>query len=239
MSFSTNNVVNRALRIIRAENRFQGTNDGAREYIVDTLNDIISEINTTGLLVPFGSTFQFDIIPGQRQYKLGTGTDVDYTVNPIPAAVQYININQNGFRYPVDIIDDFSELKSVTSPTITGRPEYVVINFQEDFITLDFYGTPDVTYLAEMRYKAAIPFTDFNQPIELPRKYRQWMTYTLAKRVNIEEGVGVWNNVSQSELTRLDKLIKADVKYDNRVRTKAVMTQDDTFFRNRLGVSNI
>jgi len=234
---NVNEIINRALRVIRAESKFQGENSEAREYILDSLNDILAVMNANGFLIPYSTTATFNIVPGKRSYTVGLGTGLDVELPHAPLAVDYVNLFQTGFKYSVEIIDDFTALKSVTSDLISGRPYYVVITPQNEFSIFDFYGVPDTAYEIEILYKAALGAIKYQDTIPLPAQYRQWLVYMLAKTVNIEQGIGVWNAVAEERLQYIERTLKASTKHDVRVRSAAPIRPWDEYYNWRLGVN--
>lgn len=215
-----NSIINRALRVIRAESYFQDENQDARQYVLDALNDILAIMDATGEYIPFYSTLDFSLITSQATYTIGTAVDSTVIIADPIDTIDYVNILIDQYRYPVIIQDNFAFLGITLSLNITGRPSYVRINqLSEDQTQLNFYPAPNQAYTCELLYKKQIRNVNYQETIALPLEYRAFLVYWLAKRISSEGGYGTWSQINEQEYQRMDTILKAATAKDTRVRS--------------------
>lgn len=237
MSFGVNRVISRALRLIRAEAGFQDENDVAREFALDALNDLIALINKPGQLIPFHSEITVHLTAGQHRYTVGDAAGVDFPTTPFES-IDFVNLVINDYHYYVKIQDDFNLLSNITTPHIEGRPLWVRIIPHQDLSELLFYPTPERIYECRLYGKQAIHYVNYGDMIQLPRAYRKYFVYQLAKDLNEQEGLGTWNASHERTLKELTNQLRASTQKDNRVRSQPPIHHYDVYWTYNLGVVN-
>jgi hypothetical protein len=214
-----NNIIKRALKVIRAESIYQNENDDAREYILDSLNDILSIMNSTEEYIPYFDVLALQLKAGQKIYTIGTDVGSYLVVSKPIQTIEYVNILLNGYRYTISIQDNFST-QGISYPlSISGLPTLVNINKNFNEQILDFFPTPVQNYDCEIMYKTT--FADVRYGIAVPDYYRKFLIYWLAKETNVENNLGTWNQDAESSFLEYKRLVKAGIQKDIRVRTNS------------------
>ena len=219
MSVPVNEVINIALRIIRAEKAFSGENYDAREYALTLLNNILFTMNETGQMLPYEDFLYFDTVAGQNSYTIGSDTNSDIQIdNPI-IALTYVNLIVNQYEYYVQIEDEFGIYSNIITPTISGRPRIVLPQYEDNFIRLTFYPNPDRVYQIRLRYKPQLLTVNYQGTIPLPRQYEKFLCLQLARDINSLIAIGTWADTSQAEYEKELAMLKSAAFKDNRVRS--------------------
>ena len=131
-----NAIIARALYIIRAESVYQAENQDARQFILETLNDILALWNVEGELIPYFEVFEFVMQTGVGVYILGTTPDATVPLNLPMTAIDFVKLLYTGFQYPVDIVDNFGWEFNTRATNVTGRRAIVWVRPEQDNFTL-------------------------------------------------------------------------------------------------------
>jgi len=235
-TLSVNNIINNALREAGAESAYQGENSAARQFALDYLNDILSEMGLIGDKIPYQAELSFTLGANQQSITIGTAAGSDVVTAHNLVELDYVKIAVDDFYYPLAIINSNIVGTNITSETITGRPTQVFVSPQANQWVLEFFPTPDRQYSIEMRFKYTISTVDYGDTIDLPRSYREYLVLSLAKRVIRSTRLTTWTPEMEMALREQKKNIQAAAVKDFSVRTRPPITHYDWFYTQRLGV---
>lgn len=231
-----NNIIARALALIGAESVYQAENADARNFALDTLNDILAQMATDAQYVPFFLVYEFPLIGGQPDYSLGTTSDSEIILPQPIQAIDYVSLSLNGYRYPVIIEDNFGTYGTSRFENISGLPNWVGILAAQDKITLKFYPKPSLAYVCQLIYKQNIARVEYQMAIALPESYRSLLVYWLGKRVNFEGRFGNWTPDRDEELKNMIITVKSAMPVDNRVRSQPPYMPGSGWYNSYIGV---
>lgn len=219
MSISIQGIINRALRIIRAESKNAGQNEAAREFAADTVNDVLAQMNITAATLPYQEQISFDTEASKAVYTLGTASSADIILPNNFASIDYVNYFSNGFRYSVEIIDNYITFSNITAKSITGRPRQVWISPIEDAYRFEFFPTPERVYEIQILAKGDLAQYPQTAIIPLPLEYREYIIYSVAKRLNSQLNLRGWGQVEEDILRQSEIKLQAKAPKDNVIRT--------------------
>lgn len=236
IAMNVNQIITRALNVIRAESFYQQENQDARQFVLATFNDILAYINLNERLVPFNLTFDFTLTTGVSEYIVGTSGDATIAMSRTPSDITYVNLLLSGYSYPIEIVDNFTFKYYPRARTITGRPLQVSINAQKDAFKLTFYPPPDQAYVVSLFYRATVQYVTWQDSVALPDAYQAYLVYALAKRINLEKHFGMWTAEHESEFKKIEQLLEIYSQPDLRVRSVPPMIPYRYFYTPNLGV---
>jgi len=230
-----NDIIREALVTIRSEGAFNDPTNEARQGGLYRLQGILANINATSLKIPFAVNFNFNLEAGKSIYIVGNSLDSDVITTPF-TEIDYVNVSFDGGRYAVTITDDFTFLEETLFPSIVGRPGWVRLNKAEDQTTLEFYPTPDRIYECSIFGKKVISQIDFQDYMDLPDYYREYLVLELAWKLNSRLGLNNWTPDLERQRIDASQVVIKSAKIDNRVKSTPPFRHQDGIPIRRLGV---
>jgi hypothetical protein len=237
-TMNVNTIITRALKMVRAESFYSQENQDARQYVIETLNDILSTMSLEAELVPYNKVFSFNLTAGVAQYIVGTSLDATIVTPETMATIDYVNLINAAYRYVIKIVDNFSQLYSGRVLNSRGRPAEVRINAENLAFKLDFYTVPDSNYNVELLYRPTIAEVQYQDNIVLPIGYRTYIIYYLAKRISLENSMKNWMPENEKELLKAQAQLFAYINSDNRIRSAPpIMPGSRMYYQYNLGMT--
>lgn len=219
ITVAVNNIIDRALRIIRAESTYQSQNSDARTFALDSLNDILNIMSATDTYLPYYNVLEFNLVPNQAEYTIGTQGTAFETFENI-TGIYYVNVFTQGIKYPVKIVNDFVQRYTSYPVNVSGIPGQVYIRKEQNDCVLVFYPAPVSAYKCEILYKSAFADVQYGKNIAIPDYYRKFLIYWLAKELSIDNNLGTWDANAESNFQKYDNIVKAAVQKDNSILTR-------------------
>ena len=217
--FQVNNLINMALKMVRADQTFADNNDDNVEDALKLVNTILQSFNGTGMLIPFWIVNTFTLTPQQRYYTIGELLGASLVTAPF-IQIDYVNIIYNQIRWPVLIQNDLAFLGNSISLTAVGRPGWVRIERYDTYSELEFLPPPDFAYVCEIRGKKEKFNVQLEDYIDLPGWYFDFFQLNLARKLNSYFGYGQWDPEQEKEYQEQRIAVTAAAKQDLSIQTK-------------------
>jgi hypothetical protein len=213
-----NDLIDRTLKTVRAASSLQDTDQGDREDVLNLLNEILSEFNATGQLLPFQISQTFPIEAGKGKYVIGRLIGATFSTTPY-AVVEYVDLIIDGIRFPVTIIDDFAVLGHGISLVNQARPGWVRITRNADANILEFYQVPDQDYTCQIFGKKEIGNVAFQDTIDLPLWYARYLRLAIARETNDYFALQAWDEIKERKFEEARTAMLAAAQKDLAIQT--------------------
>jgi hypothetical protein len=230
-----NNIINDAIRTVRAAANFQDNPVEYQESAVRLLNEVIDDSIATGDVIPFTVKTAFNLEAGKSVYTVGQLDGVDVESTPF-VDINYVDITISGRRYSLSIQDDQPFYGSNNFTEIQGRPSWVNINRGDDFSEISFLPVPNDNYYCELRGKKEIGQVDFQDYVDFPRWYSSYLRLGLARKLNSFFGLMVWGAMEEKQYLESFNRMLASSKKDYAIKSDAPFTVARGVYTYRLGV---
>lgn len=233
-----NDILRQAVITIRAGSSYNG--DTSSDIMIEALyklNSILAILNANQSQLPYAIKFEFNLTAPNNTYIVGNSTNATVVTTPF-TDIAFINLLLEGISYPVEIQDDFAFFNPVLIPAITGRPTSCRLNKGQDNTTIQFYPSPDRTYVCQIFGKKPVGQINFQDYVDLPNYYREMLVLELAWKINSLLNLGNWSPDLEKQRLEAKQVVLNTAKRDLRIRSSPPFYHYDTFYSGRLGVTS-
>jgi hypothetical protein len=209
---------------------------------LDYLNEIIDSFATSPKKIAFYHVLTFNMVAGQREYTLSDLAGSDIVYHRL-VRLKYCVLIINGYRYPVDVIDDYDYYCMIYAETAQGRPTGVF--FSNDMTgtgtyersKLVFIKQPDQAYQCEIKGKFVLPTLTLNSDITIiPAYYMKLLRYSLAKELALMYHPQNWTADHEKNLIELKDATFSIADTDLSTRLGTDFLGNRRWYYNNLGV---
>lgn len=159
---------------------------------LDVLNAMIDGWKIENLLVNYYIRYIFPLSSGKKDYSVGPGGDFSMErLEKIHAAGFILQLGQTGeSEIPIQVILDYTQYASEVAKNVTSSYPLVLYyqpSYQSNGLgTVTFWPVPNQTPASVALYNQAVlqEFTTVDDPVWMPKGYREMLQYNLAVRIN-------------------------------------------------------
>lgn len=147
------------------------------------LNDMMDSWSNESLTTFAWKTQTFTLVPGQYQYTVGTGGDINSTrplrVSDAPGSAYLLDTNLN--RYLMDVVDQLTWNIQTTAVANSDLPDHLFYDPQFPLGIINVWPTPSVGYTCSfLSYLQLTDFTTLDNAVSFPPGYKLALTTNLA-----------------------------------------------------------
>lgn len=203
---------------------------------LETLNDILDENSADTTYVAFYELITFPMVPGKREYSIGTNLGNDVTHNRI-IELKHVSLIASGARYPVRIIDDWQYYTVVYYESAQGRPASVFYQNEIGQTNLIFISKPDIAYTCELKAKSILSNLELNTNISnVPPYYLQYLKYALGKELALEYMPSNWTPAHEARFNKLESHLRSMTDINYALSVSSALIGRRQWYYNNLGV---
>lgn len=182
-TFTATDIVSDALQLLQVYPSDQPLSDADLEKGLDVLNDMMDLWSNESLACFAWLTQTFTLIPGQYQYTVGPGGQINgprpLRVSDAPGAAYLLDQNLN--RYLMDIVDQLSWNLRTTAVANSNLPDTLFYDPRYPLGIINVWPTPTTGYTCSfLSYLQLSEFTIPTSPLSLPPGYKRAIVTNLA-----------------------------------------------------------
>lgn len=149
---------------------------------LSTLNDMLDVWSNESLACFDWVTMTFTLIPGQYQYTVGAGGNIDQTrplrVSDAPGSAYLLDTNLN--RYLMDVVDQLTWNIQTTAVANSDLPNILFYDPQFPLGIINVWPTPSIGYTCSfLSYRQLGDFASLDALFSLPPGYKRMITTNL------------------------------------------------------------
>lgn len=176
-------LVSDALQMLQVYPSDQALSDADLEKGIEVLNDMMDLWSNESLTCFAWLTQTFTLIPGQSQYTVGPGGNINGTrplrVSDAPGSAYLLDVNQN--RYLMNVDDQLAWNTITTAVANSDLPDHLFYDPQYPLGIINIWPTPNVGYTCSfLSYLQLVDFSNASQALSLPPGYKRAITTNLA-----------------------------------------------------------
>lgn len=149
---------------------------------LELLNEIINGFTADSIYIPYVTSLNFTMVPGQASYTISTQPGADITSDRV-VEIDYANYLVQNVSYPIKVISKAVYYNNHRLEDFQSRPSTVFLDKQAPQSTITFYPVPDMTYPCTIQVKSMLDEITEHQVLDqLPPYVVSFLKYALAKR---------------------------------------------------------
>jgi hypothetical protein len=203
---------------------------------LELINELLDKFSSDSIFIPFLTTINFVMVPGQDVYSVSDimdGTDIvaDRIVDLTFGEYVVNGTSTTAIVYPLKIINKATYYGVVRQTNLLQRPGFVFLNKQptESFIT--FYPSPDQPYPCMLQVKVMINSLGPQDNIsEIPPYYYGFMKYALARKFLAYYPSGNWPQQNEDEYQEYYTNLKNANENDLTIRPSVILDAPQPFY---------
>lgn len=180
-------------QLISAE--FNDELDGVRaDTAVQTLNQIVAQLNTSSLFPFTRKTFNFPVVTPQQSYTIGidhenTPPIIADIITERPEFIEKLYYKANNLAYPIEIVQcNYSDLVGrIYSNNSIGMPNYFAIDSGYPLMSILFDLKPMAGAVLQLVYTEIIPTFTIDSVLPIDARYAPVLVYGLARHLSINQ----------------------------------------------------
>lgn len=201
---------------------------------LELINELLAKFTSDSIYVPYLTTINFTMVPGQAEYSISnlvTADVVDNRIVDLSFANYTVPSSGQGIIYPLQILNK-AEYYNVTRLTpLNTRPGFIFLNKQSTESLLTLYPAPDQAYPCQVRVKTMLNSVVANQSlVELPPFYYGFLKYALARKFKSYYPSGNWTAENEDEYQDYYAMCKNANETDLTVRPTAILSRPEPFY---------
>lgn len=201
---------------------------------LELINELLSKFSSDSIYIPYLTTVNFTMVPGQAEYTVSNLVTADITGNRIvdlSFANYTVPSSGQGIIYPLQILNK-AEYYGVTRLTpLNTRPGFIFLNKQNTESILTLYPAPDQDYPCQVRVKSFIDSLIANQSlVELPTFYYGFLKYALGRKFKSYYPSGNWTQEAEDEYQDYYNMAKNVNETDLTIRPTAILSRPEPFY---------
>lgn len=201
---------------------------------LELINELLDKFSADSIYIPFLTTLNFTMVPGQAEYSISNLVSADITADRIVdlSFANYTVVSSNqSIVYPLQIINKAQYYGVVRLSPLNARPGFIFLNKQDTESFLTLYPAPDQAYPCSVKVKSMIDKLDEHEDLtELPPFYYGFMKYALARKFLAYYPSGNWPKENEDEYQDYYQTIKNANETDLTVRPSAIMSRPEPFY---------
>lgn len=188
----------RTIRVIDADETPSASDSSAALFV---LNSLLGRMSAQPNTIYRSTEISHALTVGDGEYTVGTSGDIPYEITKIEAAY----IRDNNTDLPMDIYSE-DQYQAIPDKTSQGTP--LIINYERGS-KVRLWPVPSVSQT--LRLIALTPFAELalSDTIVYPVEYRDFIILSVARRVSVEYGKGLWTEVHELELREASNAVRA------------------------------
>lgn len=201
---------------------------------LELINELINKFSADSIYIPFLSTINWTMVPGQATYTIGNSPSNDIVADRVvdlSFANYTVPSSGQGIIYPLQIITK-SEYYGVTRLTpLNTRPAFIFLNKQDTYSEITLYPAPDQPYPGFIQVKKMVDeLSEHELMTELPPFYYGFMKYALARKFLAYYPSGNWPQQNEDEYQDYYNNLKNANETDLTIRPSAIITRPEPFY---------
>ena len=203
---------------------------------LDLTNELLDKWSSDSITIPFLSTINFTMVPGQDSYSvsdmlLGADITADQIIDLSFAEYVVNGVGTTSLTYPVRIISKSEYLNVVRQNGLLARPGFVFLNKQAQESFLTYYPAPDQPYPAMVQVKLMMnALTNQSTLIQLAPFYYGFLKYALARKFLAYYPSGNWPRENEDEYQDYYNIVKNVNETDLTIRPSVTLTAPEPFY---------
>lgn len=197
---------------------------------LEIVNGIIDQFSMDSIYIPYLTTINFNLVPGQATYSFSDLVPADVIADRI-VDLTFANYFVAEIEYPLRIITKAVYYNLSRQTNLMTRPGYVFLNRQptESFIT--FYPAPDQAYPCKIQVKSMIDKLEPQENInELPPFYYRLLKFAVAREFMAYYPSGNWPSTSEETYQDMYNSLKNANETDVTIRPSSIFQTNDPFY---------
>lgn len=201
---------------------------------LELINELINKFSADSIYIPFLTTLNFTMVPGQATYTIGNAATNDIVADRVvdlSLANYTVPSSGQGIIYPLQILNK-AQYYGVTRLTpLNTRPGFIFLNKQDTQSTVTLYPAPDQAYPCTLQAKVMVDqLTEHELMTELPPFYYGFMKYALARKFLSYYPSGNWPQTAEDEYQDYFSTLKTANETDLTIRPTAILSRPEPFY---------
>lgn len=195
--------------------------------ILETLNDMIDDWSNQNLLV-FGVQIEsFTLTPGQSEYTLGSGGDLDTTV---PIGIDSAYLKDGDDEHPVSIVDNKIWGSIGNKATQSDLPDVIYIDNNFPLKRVYLYPVPlEANTLILHTLRQISRFSTLTETINLPKGYKRALVSNLALDIAPQFGATVSGELLRKASSSMSNIKRSNIRPVVATVDNAILSTSRTF----------
>ncbi len=197
---------------------------------LELINELIDKFAADSIYIPYLTTINFTMVPGQAAYTLSTIAGANVNSDRI-VDLSMANYTVQTINYPIKIINKATYYGVVRLTNLNARPGFVFLNKQDTESIVTFYPAPDQPYPCQLQAKVMIDKLDEHESLnELPPFYYGFMKRALARTYLQYYPSGNWPQTAEDEYQDYYNILKNANETDLTIRTSVILDAPQPFY---------
>lgn len=197
---------------------------------LDLINELLDKFASDSIYIPFLTTLNFTMVPGQATYTISDLVTADIDADRV-VDLSFANYTVQTIVYPIKIINKATYSGVVRLNNLNARPGFVFLNKQNNESILTFYPAPDQPYPCAVQVKSMIDKLEPHEDIsELPPYYYGFLKYALARKFLSYYPSGNWPQTAEDEYQDYYNNLKNSNETDLTIRPSVIMDAPQPFY---------
>lgn len=199
---------------------------------LELLNEILDKCSADSIFIPYLTTLDFVMVPGQAEYSISDllGVTPDISGDRIANLVS-VNYSVQTVNYPVSILSKSQYYGVVRLTDLTARPGFVFLNKQPLESIIKFYPAPDQPYNCQVQAKSFLDKLLAHQNLNsLPPNCYGFLKYALARKFRSYYPSGNWNETAEDEYQDYYNILKNENELDLTIRPSVLLNSPEPFY---------
>lgn len=197
---------------------------------LDLMNELLDKFSSDSIYIPFLTTLNFTMVPGQATYTISDIVTADIVADRI-VDLSFANYTVQTIVYPIRIINKATYSGVVRLNNLNARPGFVFLNKQDNESVITFYPAPDQPYPCAIQVKSMIDQLEQHESLgELPPFYYGFMKYALARKFLAYYPSGNWPKENEEEYQDYYNNLKNANETDLTIRPSVILDAPQPFY---------
>ena len=198
---------------------------------LELINELIDKFAADSIYIPFLTTINFNMVPGQAEYTLSTLAGANVNSDRIVDLSMANYTVQNQINYPIKIVNKAQYYGIVKQTNLNSRPSIVFLNKQATESIITFFPAPDQAYPCQLKCKVMIDKLDEHESLnELPPFYYGFMKRALARTYLQYYPSGNWPQTAEDEYQDYYNILKNANETDLTVRPSVLLNANQPWY---------
>ena len=202
---------------------------------LELINEILDQLSSDSIYVPYLTTLSFDFVPGQATYSISDMVAADVTADRIVdlsfANYQLPSSDATALVYPLIIISKAEYYDVVRQTNLQARPGYIFLNKQAAASYVTTYPIPDQPYPCTLGVKCMINKLGAQDDLSsLPPNYYGFLKFAVARRFMAYYPSANWPPQNEEQYSQYFQILKNTNETDLTVRPSAILSAKDPFY---------
>ncbi len=197
---------------------------------LELINELLDKFSNDSIYIPFLTTVNFNMVPGQSEYTLSTLTGADVNSDRV-VDLSMANYTINFINYPIKIVDKAQYYGVTKQNNLDARPSIVFLNKQATESIVTFYPAPDQAYACQLQCKVMInELLEHDTLNSLPPFYYGFMKRALTRAYLQYYPSGNWPATAEAEYQDYYNILKNANETDLTIRPSVLLSSKLPFY---------